>query len=90
MNAPIDEPTALRLHGMAACAHDLPSVRKPPGPTTATRQPIDAETLERRVRSIRYRMRIAGRVRTGSASFQTSDKSYNSKFKNGLQGSFCM
>jgi hypothetical protein len=52
MNALIDQLTALRLHGMAACAHDLLSARKPPGLTTAIRQLIDAETVERRVRSI--------------------------------------
>jgi len=44
---------------MAACAYDLPSARKPPGPTTATRRLIDAENMERRVRSIQYWMRIA-------------------------------
>lgn len=59
MNALIDELTALRLHGMAACARDLLSARKPPGLPTAIRRLIDAETVERRVRSIEYRMRIA-------------------------------
>ncbi|WHP68121.1 hypothetical protein QMZ01_02630 [Phaeobacter inhibens] len=52
MNALIDQLTALRLHGMAACAHDLLSARKPPSLTTAIKQLIDAETVERRVRSI--------------------------------------
>ena len=60
----IDQLTALRLHGlrlhgMAACAHDLLSARKPPSLTTAIKQLIDAETVERRVRSIQYQMRIA-------------------------------
>ena len=59
MNALIDQLTALRLHGMAACAHDLLSARKPPSVTTAIKQLIDAETVERRVRSIQYQMRIA-------------------------------
>ena len=67
-----DQLTALRLHGMAACAHDLLSARKPPSLTTAIKQLIDAETVERRVRSIcqlagdctqspggQYQMRIA-------------------------------
>ncbi len=44
MNALIDQLTALRLHGMAACAHDLLSARKPPSLTTAIKQLIDAET----------------------------------------------
>ncbi len=44
---------------MAACAHDLLSARKPPGLTTAIRQPIDAGTVGRRVRSIQHQMRIA-------------------------------
>ena len=59
MNALIDQLTALRLHGMAACAHDLLSARKPPSLTTAIKQLIDAETVERRVRSIQYQMRVA-------------------------------
>ncbi len=59
MNALIDQLTALRLHGMAACAQDLLTARKPPSLTTAIKQLIDAETVERRVRSIQYQMRIA-------------------------------
>ncbi len=59
MNALIDQLTAPRLHGMAACAHDLLSERKPPSLTTAIKQLIDAETVERQVRSIQYQMRIA-------------------------------
>ncbi|MFV0334047.1 MAG: ATP-binding protein [Tropicimonas sp.] len=42
-----------------ACAHDLLSARKPPSLTTAIKQLIDAETVERRVRSIQYQMRVA-------------------------------
>ena len=63
MNALTDQLTALRLHGMAACAQDLLASRKPHeqyrGLTTALRQLIDAETVERQVRSIQYQMRIA-------------------------------
>jgi DNA replication protein DnaC len=59
MNALIDQLTALRLHGVAACAQDLLTARKPPSVTTAIKQLIDAETVERRVRSIQYQMRIA-------------------------------
>jgi len=59
MNALIDQLTALRLHGMAACAQDLLTSRKPPSLTTAIKQLIEAETVERQVRSIQYQMRIA-------------------------------
>ncbi len=59
MNALIDQLTTLRLHGMATCAQDLLASRKPPSLTTALRQLIDAETVERQVRSIQYQMRIA-------------------------------
>jgi len=59
MNALIDQFAALRLHGMAACARDLLSARTPPSLTTALKTLIDAETQERRVRSIQYQMRIA-------------------------------
>ena len=59
MNALIDQLAGLRLHGMAACAHDLLSARKSPSLTTAIKQLIDAETVERQVRSIEYQMRIA-------------------------------
>ena len=59
MNALIDQLTALRLHGMAACAHDLLRARKLPSLTTALKQLIDAETVERQLRSIQYQMRIA-------------------------------
>lgn len=59
MNALIDQLTALRLHGMATCAQGLLASRKPPSLTPALRQLIDAETVERQVRSIQYQMRIA-------------------------------
>ena len=44
MNALIDQLAGLRLHGMAACAHDLLSARKSPSLTTAIKQLIDADT----------------------------------------------
>ena len=59
MNALIDQLAALRLHGMAACAQDLLAARTPPSLTTALKTLIEAETEERRVRSIQYQMRIA-------------------------------
>jgi len=59
MNALVEGLKSLRLHGMAGCAHDLLVARNPPSLTTALRQLIEAETVERRVRSIEYQMRIA-------------------------------
>jgi DNA replication protein DnaC len=59
MNALVEGFTALRLHGMAGCANDLLAARTAPNLTTALRQLIEAETVERRVRSIQYQMRIA-------------------------------
>lgn len=59
MNVLIDQLAALRLHGMATCAQDLLTARKPLGFATAIKQLIEAETVERQVRSIQYQMRIA-------------------------------
>jgi len=59
MNALIEQLSALRLHGMAQSAQDLLSARTPPNLVTALKQLIEAETTERRVRSIAYQMRIA-------------------------------
>lgn len=59
MNALIEQLAALRLHGMAGCAHDLLTARTTPNLTTALKQLIEAEVTERRVRSIHYQMRIA-------------------------------
>ena len=59
MNALIDELKKLRLHGMAQTAQDLLANRTQPSLTTALKQMIEAETIERRVRSIAYQMRIA-------------------------------
>ena len=59
MNALVEGFGTLRLHGMAGCAQDLLSVRTPPSLTTTLKQLIEAETVERRVRSIQYQMRIA-------------------------------
>lgn len=59
MNALVEGLAALRLHGMAGCAQDMLAGRTPPSLTTALKQLIEAETVERRVRSIDYQMRIA-------------------------------
>ncbi len=58
MNALIEGLKALRLHGMAGCAQDLLASRTPPSLTTVLKQLIEAETVERRVRSIEYQMRV--------------------------------
>ncbi|WP_153039744.1 ATP-binding protein, partial [Pseudovibrio sp. Ad37] len=55
----IDQLTHLRLHGMATCAQDLLASRKQSDLTTTLKQLIDAETVDRQVRSIQYQMRIA-------------------------------
>ncbi|KZL27386.1 Chromosomal replication initiator protein DnaA [Pseudovibrio sp. WM33] len=59
MNVLIDQLTHLRLHGMATCAQDLLASRKQSDLTTTLKQLIDAETVDRQVRSIQYQMRIA-------------------------------
>ncbi|WP_262689831.1 IS21-like element helper ATPase IstB [Kordiimonas aestuarii] len=59
MNALIEQLATLRLHGMAMCAQELLAARTPPNLITAIKRLIEAETLERRVRSIDYQMRIA-------------------------------
>jgi len=59
MNALIEQLNALRLYGMAQSAHDLLAARTPPNLVTAIKQLVEAETVERRVRSIAYQMRIA-------------------------------
>ncbi len=59
MNALINDLAALRLYGMAACARDMLGSRKSPDLATALRSLIDAETGERRVRSIAYQMKVA-------------------------------
>ena len=59
MNTLIDELKSLRLYGMAQTAQDLLANRIQPSLTTALKQMIEAETIERRVRSIAYQMRIA-------------------------------
>ena len=59
MNALIDQLRSLRLHGMASCAQDLLSARTPPSLSTALKQLVEAETTERRVRSVEYQMRLA-------------------------------
>jgi len=59
MNALIEQLNALRLYGMAQSAQDLLAARTPPNLVTALKQLVEAETVERRVRSIAYQMRIA-------------------------------
>ena len=59
MNILLEQLTSLRLHGMAQAAQDLLAMRTPPNLTTALKQLIEAETVERRVRSIAHQMRIA-------------------------------
>jgi DNA replication protein DnaC len=59
MNALVEGLAALRLHGMASCAQDMLASRTPPSLTTTLKHLIEAETVERRVRSIEYQMRIA-------------------------------
>ncbi len=59
MNVLIKQLKELRLHGMAQTAQDLLASRTPPTLTTALQQLIEAETAERKVRSIAYQMRIA-------------------------------
>ena len=59
MNALIEQLNALRLYGMAQSAQELLAARTPPNLVTALKQLVEAETVERRVRSIAYQMRIA-------------------------------
>lgn len=59
MNILLEQLSSLRLHGMAQAAQDLLAMRTPPNLTTALKQLIEAETVERRVRSIAHQMRIA-------------------------------
>ena len=69
MNNLIDQLTALRLHGMAACAHDLLRAGKPPDLTTAIKQLTNAETVERGVRSISNRSARASSPKKPTISF---------------------
>lgn len=59
MNALIEQLTALRLHGMAQSAQELLATRTQPNLTTILKQLIEAETVERRVRSIQHQMKTA-------------------------------
>jgi len=59
MNALIEQLNVLRLYGMAQSAQELLAARTPPNLVTALKQLVEAETVERRVRSIAYQMRIA-------------------------------
>lgn len=59
MNALIEQLAVLRLHGMASCAQELLASRTTPNLTSALKQLIEAETTERRVKSIQHQMRVA-------------------------------
>lgn len=59
MNTLIEQLVSLRLYGMASCAQELLSARTAPSLTTALKQLIEAETTERRVKSIQHQMRAA-------------------------------
>jgi DNA replication protein DnaC len=59
MNALLDGLVGLRLHGMAQAAQELLGARTPPNLTTVLKQLIEAERVERHVRSIQHQMRTA-------------------------------
>jgi DNA replication protein DnaC len=59
MNALLDGFTQLRLHGMAQMAQDLLAARTPSNLTSALSQLIEAEVIDRRIRSIQHQMRTA-------------------------------
>ena len=59
MNVLIEQLTTLKLHGMAQVAQELLAASKPPALQRAFQLLIEAETIEREVRSIRYQMTAA-------------------------------
>jgi DNA replication protein DnaC len=59
MNALLDGFSNLRLHGMSQSAQDLLGAKTPPNLTNALRLLIEAEVVERRIRSIQHQMRTA-------------------------------
>ena len=59
MNALIEQFTALRLHGMAQSAQELLASRTPPDLTRVLQQLVEAERVERWVRSIGHQMKTA-------------------------------
>jgi len=59
MNAIVEQLTALKLHGMAQVATELLAAKKLPSLTSGLQQLIEAEAIEREVRSIRYQMTAA-------------------------------
>lgn len=59
MNLLIEQLTQLKLHGMAQAASELFGQKKPPSWQTALKQLIKAEQVEREVRGIQYRTKIA-------------------------------
>jgi DNA replication protein DnaC len=59
MNALIEQLTSLKLHGMAQVASELLAAKQSPSLFSALPKLIDAETVEREVRRIRYQMTAA-------------------------------
>jgi len=55
----IEQFNTLKLFGMAQAATELLAVKKPPSLQTVLQQLIEAESVEREVRSIRYQMNAA-------------------------------
>ena len=59
MNVLLEQLSQLRLHGMAQVAQDLMAMRTPPSLTSTLKQLIEAETVDRKVRSIAHQMKVA-------------------------------
>lgn len=59
MNVLIEQLEGLKLYGMAPVATELLASKQPPSLTSGLQQLIEAETVEREVRRIRYQMKVA-------------------------------
>jgi len=59
MNALVEQLTLLKLHGMALAITELLAAKKPPSLVAGLQQLIEAESVERDVRRVRYQMTIA-------------------------------
>ena len=59
MNILVDQLTILKLNGMALAITELLAAKTPPSLVTGLKQLIEAETVERDVRRIRYQMTVA-------------------------------
>ena len=59
MNKLVDQLTVLKLHGMALAITELLAAKTPPSLVAGLKQLIEAETVERDVRRIRYQMTMA-------------------------------